>query len=144
MRFQGRAYSHRWGAVSHWVNLLVNDMAGVCWQAGDKEVPLGISCHSFSPGKAAESSYLIFCSVSSLEHLSTSFEWIEKFTTTKPSTLIKSGAKPSTAEEHNIWGRWVIPPAQSKGWRRISNVHNNCQRRRRTHTHTQVHIRCIL
>ena len=40
---------------------------------------------------------------------SSSFGWIEKFTTTKLSTLIKSAAKPSTTKEHNIWGRWVIP-----------------------------------
>lgn len=51
--------------------------------------------------------YFFFFSV---EHLSSSFGWIEKFTTTKPSPLIKSAAKPSTTKEHNIWGRWVIPP----------------------------------
>lgn len=107
--FQGRAYSHWWMAFSHWVKLPMNDMACLCWQAGDKEVPSGISCHSFSPRKAAESSYLIFFFFSSVEQRSTSFGWIEKFTTTKPSPLIKSAAKPSTTKEHNIWGRWVIP-----------------------------------
>lgn len=100
-------------AFSHWVKLLVNDMARLCWQAGDKEVPSGISCHSFSLGKAAESCYLIFFFSFPFSPrwgtFSSSFGWIEKFTTTKLSTLIKSAAKPSTTKEHNIWGRWVIP-----------------------------------
>lgn len=119
-------------------------MACLCWQAVDKEVPSGISCHSFSPRKATESSYLIFFSFSSVEHLSSSFGWIEKFTTTKPSALIKSAAKPSTTKEHNIWGRWVIPPAQSRSWHRISNVHNNCLRRKwRTHINMHTHTAFI-
>lgn len=100
-------------AFSHWVKLLVNDMARLCWQAGDKEVPSGISCHSFSLRKAAESCYLIFFFFFPFSPrwgtFSSSFGWIEKFTTTKLSTLIKSAAKPSTTKEHNIWGRWVIP-----------------------------------
>lgn len=51
----------------------------------------------------------LFFFFSSVEQRSSSFGWIEKFTTTKPSPLIKSAAKPSTTKEHNIWGRWVIP-----------------------------------
>lgn len=144
--FQGRAYSHWWMAFSHWVKLPVNDMACLCWQAGDKDVPSGISCHSFSLRKAAESSYLFFFFFS-VEHLS-SFGWIEKFTTTKPSPLIKSAAKPSTTKEHNIWGRWVIPLLNLEAgtefqmsiierwkWRTHTNMHAHT-----AHAHIRIHI----
>lgn len=133
---------------SYWVKLLASDMACLCWQAGDKEVPSGISCHSFSAGKAAEGSYL-FC-FSSMEHLPSSFGWIEKCATTKPSILIKSAAKPSTTTEHNIWSRWVILPFNLEGGTEFqmhiitaregskdANVHAKTTH---AHTHTHKHL----
>ena len=91
---------------------------------------------------------------------SSSFGWIEKFTTTKLSTLIKSAAKPSTTKEHNIWGRWVIPllnleagtefqmsiitagegsegHTQTCALTQTAHIHIHIH----THTHTHTHMR---
>lgn len=82
--FQGRAYSHR-GLVFPGVKLPLNDTARLCWRAGDKKVPSGISCHSFSSSRKRSGGQLpyIYFSFSPVEHLSSSFGWIENSTTTK-------------------------------------------------------------
>lgn len=135
-------------AFSHRVKLPVNDTACLCWQGADKEVPSGISCHSFSPGKGAESSYLISSPLFLLggAPFPPLFGWKEKFTTTKPSTLIKSAAKPSTTKEHNIWGRWVIPPlnleAGTEFQMSIITAGEGSEGRR--HTDTHAHTRTVM
>lgn len=76
------------------------------------------------------------------------FGWKEKFTTTKPSTLIKSAAKPSTTKEHNIWGRWVIPPlnleAGTEFQMSIITAGEGSEGRRHTDTRTHAHTRTVM
>lgn len=128
-------------AFSHRVKLPVNDTACLCWQGADKEVPSGISCHSFSPGKELRVATLFLPPPFLLggAPFPPLFGWKEKFTTTKPSTLIKSAAKPSTTKEHNIWGRWVIPPlnleAGTEFQMSIITAGEGSEGRRHTDTH---------